>query len=58
MRDWKAIAKATGSTLTGKDLDRVTKPLEMLEETFRVLAKDLPPQLEPSVEFLIEAGIE
>jgi hypothetical protein len=58
MRDWKAIAKATGSTLTGKDLDRITKPLEALEETFRALAKNLPPELEPSLEFRVEAGIE
>jgi hypothetical protein len=58
MRDWKAIAKATGSPLTGTDLDAVTRPLEALEETFRPLAKDLSPNLEPSVEFRMEADVE
>ena len=58
MRDWKAIAKASGSPLTGKDLDALTLPLEALEEIFRPLAKDLPPSLEPSVEFRMEADIE
>jgi hypothetical protein len=58
MRDWKAIAKATGSPLTGADLDRVTLPLEALEETFRPLVKDLSPDLEPSVEFRMEADVE
>jgi hypothetical protein len=58
MRDWKAIAKATGSPLTGADLDRVTLPLETLEETFRPLVKDLSPDLEPSVEFRMEADVE
>jgi hypothetical protein len=58
MKDWKAIAKASGSPLTGKDLDALILPLERLEETFRPLAKDLPPSLEPSVEFRMEADVE
>jgi hypothetical protein len=58
MRDWKAIAKASGSTLTGKDLDALTQPLDALEETFRPLTKDLSPDLEPSVEFRMEADVE
>jgi len=58
MRDWKAIAKATGSPLAGKDLDRLTQPLEALEKLFRPLANDLSPALEPSVEFRMEAGVE
>ena len=58
MRDWKAIAKATGSPLTGTDLDRVTLPLETLEEIFRPLAKELHPDLEPSVQFRMEADVE
>jgi hypothetical protein len=58
MRDWKAIAKAIGSPLTGTDLDRVALPLATLEETFRPLTKDLSPDLEPSVEFRMEADVE
>jgi hypothetical protein len=58
MRDWRAIAKAGGSKLTGRDLDAVAAPLEALEQTFRSLAKNLPPDLEPSVEFHMETDIE
>ena len=58
MRDWKAIAKASGSALTGKDLDALTIPLATLEETFRPLVKDLSSELEPSVEFRMEADAE
>jgi hypothetical protein len=58
MKDWKALANASGLALTGKDLDRITQPLETLEETFRPLAKNLSPDLEPAVEFRVEAGIE
>ena len=58
MRDWKAIAKAVGSPLTGKELDALTLPLETLEETFRPLTKALSPDLEPSVEFRMEADVE
>jgi hypothetical protein len=58
MRDWKAIAKASGSTLTGKDLDALALPLQTLEAAFRPLAKDLSPDLEPSVEFRMEADVE
>jgi hypothetical protein len=58
MRDWKAVAKASGMALAGKDLDSVTQPLEALDAIFRPLAKDLSPDLEPSVEFRVEAGNE
>jgi hypothetical protein len=58
MRDWKAIAKASGSTLTGKDLDAIALPLQALEETFRPLVGNLPSDLEPAVEFRMEADVE
>jgi hypothetical protein len=58
MRDWKAIAQASGSTLVGRDLDAVVLPLEALEATFRPLVQDLSPDLEPSVEFRVEADVE
>jgi hypothetical protein len=58
MRDWTAIAKARGSTLTGKDLDGVVRPLEALEAVFSPLTKDLSPDLEPSIEFRVEADVE
>jgi hypothetical protein len=58
MRDWKAIAQGSGSTLVGRDLDAVILPLEALETTFRPLVQDLSPDLEPSVEFRVEADVE
>jgi hypothetical protein len=58
MRDWKSIAKASGSTLSGKELDGVAQPLEALEAIFSPLTKDLPPDLEPSIEFRVEADVE
>lgn len=58
MKDWKAIAKASGLTASGKDLESLTRPLEQLEETFRPLVRDLSPDLEPCVEFRVEASTE
>jgi hypothetical protein len=58
MRDWKSIAKASGSTLSGKDLDSIVSPLETLEGIFSPLTKDLSPDLEPSVEFRMERDVE
>ncbi|HEX3878313.1 MAG TPA: hypothetical protein VHW24_15080 [Bryobacteraceae bacterium] len=46
MRDWKAISQAVGLPLTGKQLD-VLAPLDSLEEIFRPLVQNLPPELEP-----------
>ena len=51
MRDWKSIAKGSG-------LDIPVEPLEKLETAFRPLVKDLPPELEPAVEFRVEADSE
>jgi hypothetical protein len=44
MRDWKAIAKASGI-----EIDSV-EPLEALEAAFRPLLKDLTPGVEPATE--------
>ena len=58
MRDWKAMAKASGIPISGKQLDSVAQPLESLEEVFRPLVKDLPPDLEPVLEIFVEADFE
>jgi hypothetical protein len=58
MRDWTAIAKASGSTLSVKDLDGIAQSLEALEAIFSPLTKDLSPDLEPSIEFRVEADVE
>jgi hypothetical protein len=54
MKDWKAIARAHGMNLEGRDLERVAGPLERLEEVFRPLVQDLPPDLEPATTFSAE----
>ncbi len=51
MRDWKAAAKALIPDLPAPDADRISAPLDALEETFRPLARDLPPALEPDFTF-------
>lgn len=58
MRDWKAIAKASGVDLSGQELDRAVAQLAALEDVFRPLTKGLPPDLEPVLEFRAEAQFE
>lgn len=58
MRDWKSIAKANGVSLSGQELDRAVAALAALEEVFRPLTKNLPPDLEPVLEFRAEAKFE
>ena len=56
MKDWKSIAQAAGIDIPAADMERVVPPLNTLEEAFRPLTKDLPPELEPDVAF--QAGEE
>jgi hypothetical protein len=58
MRDWKTMVKASGIPISGKQLESVTQPIESLEEVFRPLVKDLPPDLEPVLEMFVEADFE
>jgi hypothetical protein len=51
MRDWKAMVKAGVPEIPAGELGRIVAPLEALEETFGPLVKDLPPDLEPCLEF-------
>jgi hypothetical protein len=51
MRDWIAIAKASGLTALDRDLERTVAPLVSLEQAFRPLVKDLSYALEPAFEF-------
>ena len=53
MKDWKAIAKAAGLEVTGPELERISKALSGLEETFQPLLKDLPPEVEPATVFSV-----
>jgi hypothetical protein len=54
MKDWRAIAKASGLDLHARDLDRIAQSLDSLEETFRPLVADLSPDMEPSFRFQIQ----
>ena len=52
MKDWRAIAKASGI-----EVDSV-EPLEALEAAFRPLVKDLTPGVEPATELRLEEDAE
>ncbi len=50
MKDWKTLAQAGGSGIPEADLERIIEPLQALEDTFRPLVANLPPELEPATE--------
>jgi hypothetical protein len=54
MRDWRAIAKASGIEVDPAQLNRLAEPLEALEAAFRPLLKDLTPEVEPATELRLE----
>ena len=56
--DWKSLATARGLSLGPKELESVVQPLDALEQTFRPLLRDLPPDLEPALVFRAEAEAE
>jgi hypothetical protein len=56
MTDWAAVARARGLEIPEAELERVTKPLAALEETFRPLLKDLTPLMEPDFELHLDGG--
>jgi hypothetical protein len=51
--NWKDIAQAHGLNLPAQDLDRITRPLDALEQTFRPLVSTLSPGDEPDPELHI-----
>ena len=58
MKDWKAIAKASGLAIDATQLTRIAEPLEALEAAFRPLVKDLTPGLEPATGLRLEEDAE
>ncbi|MBZ5626676.1 MAG: hypothetical protein LAQ69_49545 [Acidobacteriia bacterium] len=58
MKDWKAIARASGLDVSAEELDRIAGPLDALEEAFRPLVKDLTPDVEPATGNCDEEGAE
>jgi hypothetical protein len=51
MKDWTAIAKASGLDIPAKDVARHAQPLDNLDDAFRPLAKSLAPEMEPAAIF-------
>jgi hypothetical protein len=54
MKDWRAIAKASGIEVDSTQLDRIAGPLEALEAAFRPLVKALDPGVEPAIVLRLE----
>ena len=51
--NWKDLAQAHGLNLPAPDLDRITRPLDALEQAFRPLVSTLSPGDEPDPELHI-----
>lgn len=51
MKDWTALAKASGLDIPAKDVAKNAPPLNSLEEAFRPLANSLTPEMEPAAIF-------
>ncbi len=58
MQDWAKLAVARGLPLTALELNRITAPLESLEQAFRPLMRQLTPDLEPDLELHLEGERE
>jgi len=54
MSDWVSIINARKLDIPAQDVERVTKPLDALEKSFRPLVQDLSADLEPSTTFQAE----
>ena len=51
MKDWSALAAASGINIPSAEMERMLKPLQGLEESFRPLANSLTIADEPAVLF-------
>jgi hypothetical protein len=49
MKDWSALAAASGIDIPRADIERIVKPLQALEDAFRPLARTLSIADEPAV---------
>jgi hypothetical protein len=58
VKDWTAIARASGLDLPGGYLEEIVAPLEALEAALLPLFRDLPPELEPALAFRAEEDDE
>ena len=51
MKDWSAIAAASGLGIPAPEVERIVKPLDGLEQAFRPLADSLKFDDEPATAF-------
>lgn len=51
MKNWRAIASASGLGIPEADMDRVVPVLEALDATFQPLIRTIPHDLEPAIIF-------
>ncbi|HMF78403.1 MAG TPA: hypothetical protein VK604_22280 [Bryobacteraceae bacterium] len=51
MKNWKALSGAYGLGIPESDLDRITDPLQGLEDAFRKLAASFPPDTDSALIF-------
>jgi len=58
MKDWTALAAASGIDLPASDIERIVKPLQSLEEAFRPLANNLTIADEPATILSLEETTE
>ena len=49
MKDWKAIARAEGLEIPGRDIESIAPGLDALEAAFRPLANGLTWEISPAV---------
>jgi hypothetical protein len=53
-KDWKLIVQASGLGISADQRERIAGALQSLDQTFRPLVKDLPPELEPATGMRLE----
>jgi hypothetical protein len=58
MKDWRAIAKASGLDVDPAQLIRIAEPLQALESAFRPLVNRLTPDVEPATGLRLEEDAE
>lgn len=51
MKNWKTLAEANGLGIPESDMDRITIPLQGLDEAFRKLAASFPPDTDSALIF-------
>lgn len=57
-RDWKAIAKSSGLSLSAKEVEAASEALENLQKIFQPLIRDLTPDVEPALRYEAEGENE